>query len=63
MITAASRLAIRSSPAVRGVIDLVLPAPHSAGNYQLEFDMVSEHVTWFEDVGSTIPLAHSIQVQ
>ena len=50
-------------PGGRVVMDLVLPAPPSAGNYQLEFDMVSEYVTWFEDAGSTIPLVHSIKVQ
>jgi tRNA (mo5U34)-methyltransferase len=45
------------------VIDLALTAPSKPGAYQLEFDMVSEHVTWFEDAGSTIPVVHHLRVQ
>ena len=45
------------------VLDFTLTGPSAPGRYQLEFDMVSEHVTWFEDSGSTIPLVHTIAVQ
>jgi tRNA (mo5U34)-methyltransferase len=49
-------------PGAPVVLEVFIPAPSSAGTYQLEFDMVSEHVTWFEDC-STIPLTHTIAVQ
>ena len=32
-------------------------APDEAGEYLLEFDMVSEHLAWFEDLGSKVPRA------
>jgi tRNA (mo5U34)-methyltransferase len=35
-------------------IDIVLPAPERPGAYQVEFDMVAEGVTWFEDRGSPV---------
>ncbi len=33
-------------------IKIDFPAPAEAGNYNLEFDMVSEHLAWFEDLGA-----------
>lgn len=45
------------------VVDLTLRAPSKPGAYQLEFDMVSEHVTWFDDAGATTPLVHHIRVE
>ena len=33
-------------------IEISLRAPEQSGNYQLAFDMVSEHLAWFEDLGS-----------
>ena len=35
-------------------VELTLPlrAPEEPGRYVLEFDMVSEHLSWFEDLGS-----------
>ncbi|HEX5709182.1 MAG TPA: DUF1698 domain-containing protein [Pyrinomonadaceae bacterium] len=33
---------------------LVLRAPGAPGRYVLEFDMVSEHLSWFEDLGSEV---------
>ncbi|HEX6190212.1 MAG TPA: DUF1698 domain-containing protein [Pyrinomonadaceae bacterium] len=33
-------------------IDIDVRAPQQSGNYVLMFDMVSEHLAWFEDLGS-----------
>ena len=33
-------------------VELVVRAPEEAGDYIIEFDMVAEHVAWFEDFGS-----------
>jgi hypothetical protein len=33
-------------------MEIRLRAPAEAGRYLLEFDMVSEHLSWFEDLGS-----------
>src|SRR2546421_790525 len=30
-------------------LEFVFRSPHQAGDYIIEFDMVAEHVTWFED--------------
>ncbi len=35
-------------------LDIVLRAPESAGLFILQFDMVSEHLAWFEDLGSKV---------
>jgi tRNA (mo5U34)-methyltransferase len=35
-------------------LEIALRAPASAGRYRLEFDMVSEHLAWFEDLGSEV---------
>ena len=45
-------------------VELVLKvrAPAEPGNYIVEFDMVAEHVSWFEDFGSGT-LRHVITVQ
>jgi tRNA (mo5U34)-methyltransferase len=43
-------------------VEIVLRAPESAGNYLLEFDMVSEHLAWFEDLGSQV-LKHQLIVE
>ncbi len=42
-------------------LEIVLRAPESAGDYTLQFDMVSEHLAWFEDLGSEV-LAHQLTV-
>jgi tRNA (mo5U34)-methyltransferase len=42
-------------------IGLSCNAPAEPGRYWIEFDMVSEHVTWFEEVGSPI-VRHGIVV-
>ncbi|HBB87950.1 MAG TPA: hypothetical protein DC047_10075 [Blastocatellia bacterium] len=35
-------------------MEIVLTAPASPGQYLLAFDMVSEHLAWFEDLGSEV---------
>ncbi len=35
-------------------IEIVLRAPADSGKYLLAFDMVSEHLAWFEDLGSEV---------
>jgi len=35
-------------------IEIVLAAPPDSGKYILAFDMVSEHLAWFEDLGSAV---------
>jgi hypothetical protein len=42
-------------------IDFVFRAPNDAGNYIIEFDMVAEHLTWFEDFGAGV-LRHHFSV-
>ena len=42
-------------------IELALRAPAEPGHYLLEFDMVSEHLSWFEDLGSPT-VRHSLRV-
>jgi hypothetical protein len=39
-----------------------LRAPESSGIYVLDFDMVSEHLAWFEDLGS-VSLKHPLIVE
>jgi hypothetical protein len=43
-------------------LEIVLRAPESVGHYTLQFDMVSEHLAWFEDLGSEI-LTHRLSVE
>ena len=40
-------------PGDRVCLEIWLQAPDTPGSYLIEFDMVSEHVTWFEDLGSS----------
>jgi tRNA (mo5U34)-methyltransferase len=35
-------------------MEIVFAAPNSPGQYLLAFDMVSEHLAWFEDLGSEV---------
>ena len=42
------------APGESVVIDIRMDAPHAPGRYRLEFDMVSEHLAWFEDLGSEV---------
>ena len=34
-------------------LKIIYQAPDTPGSYFIEFDMVSEHITWFEDLGSS----------
>lgn len=43
-------------------IKIAMAAPASAGEYMLAFDMVSEHLAWFEDLGSVV-LTHKLSVE
>jgi tRNA (mo5U34)-methyltransferase len=43
-------------------VEITLTAPDSPGIYVLEFDMVSEHLAWFEDLGSVV-LKHDLIVE
>jgi hypothetical protein len=42
------------APGEAAEIEIVLAAPESRGKYLLAFDMVSEHLAWFEDLGSVV---------
>ena len=42
-------------------MDLAIRMPESPGTYYVEFDLVSEQVAWFEDVGSPT-LLHGVVV-
>lgn len=43
-------------------VEITLSAPDTPGIYVLEFDMVSEHLAWFEDQGSVV-LKHDLIVE
>jgi tRNA (mo5U34)-methyltransferase len=40
------------APGEAETVELLLRAPEIPGQYWLEFDMVAEHLAWFEDLGS-----------
>jgi tRNA (mo5U34)-methyltransferase len=42
------------APDESALMEIALRAPEAAGEYLLEFDMVSEHLAWFEDLGSKV---------
>ena len=41
-------------PGEAATVEIALRAPDEAGDYVVEFDMVSEHLAWFEDSGSQV---------
>ncbi|MCA1593934.1 MAG: hypothetical protein LC754_15045 [Acidobacteria bacterium] len=49
-------------PGETASLDIRLRAPETPGSYIVEFDMVAEHITWFEDHGSGT-LRHEIAVE
>lgn len=49
------------APGEAARVDLALRAPEGPGRYVVEFDMVAEHVAWFEDFGSGT-LRHALSV-
>ena len=42
------------NPGESATIEFSLKAPAEPGSYIIEFDMVAEHVTWFEDFGTGV---------
>jgi tRNA (mo5U34)-methyltransferase len=50
------------APGESVVIDIRMNAPAAPGRYRLEFDMVSEHLAWFEDLGSEV-IRHELTVE
>lgn len=49
-------------PGEAASIDIKLRAPDAPGKYVVEFDMVAEHIAWFEDFGSGT-LRHELVVK
>ena len=49
------------APGETADLEFVFRAPEKAGDYIIEFDMVAEHVTWFEDFGPGV-LRHQFTV-
>jgi hypothetical protein len=49
------------APGETADLEFVFRAPPKPGHYIVEFDMVAEHVTWFEDFGAGV-LRHSFSV-
>ncbi|HJZ82249.1 MAG TPA: DUF1698 domain-containing protein [Pyrinomonadaceae bacterium] len=43
-------------------IEIALNAPEATGKFIIQFDMVSEHLAWFEDLGSEV-LKHRLSVE
>ncbi|HEX8685750.1 MAG TPA: DUF1698 domain-containing protein, partial [Pyrinomonadaceae bacterium] len=42
------------APGESASVEIAMRAPAEPGRYRLEFDMVSEHLAWFEDLGSAV---------
>ncbi len=57
-----ARLPRDVEPGETATIEFTVRAPETPGNYIVEFDMVAEHVTWFEDHGSGT-LRHELVVE
>jgi tRNA (mo5U34)-methyltransferase len=57
-----ARLPRALAPGETTTLELNVRAPENPGRYIIEFDMVAEHVTWFEDHGSGT-LRHELLVQ
>jgi len=49
------------APGETAELEFIFRAPAKAGDYIVEFDMVAEHVTWFEDFGPGV-LRHRLTV-
>jgi tRNA (mo5U34)-methyltransferase len=50
------------APGESASIEIAMRAPEESGQYRLEFDMVSEHLAWFEDLGSAV-VRHELTVE
>lgn len=57
-----ARLSRDVEPGETADIEFKVRAPETAGSYIVEFDMVAEHITWFEDHGSGT-LRHQLVVE
>jgi hypothetical protein len=57
-----ARLPRDLEPGETADLELQVRLPATPGRYIIEFDMVAEHVTWFEDHGSGT-LRHQIMVE
>jgi len=57
-----ARLPRDLEPGETANIEFKVRAPETPGTYIVEFDMVAEHVTWFEDYGSQT-LRHELVVE
>lgn len=57
-----SRLPRDLGPGDAATLTLALRAPTAPGSYVVEMDMVAEHLTWFEDLGSAT-LRHVLRVE
>lgn len=45
-------------PGETAEVEFTVEAPDHPGDYIIEFDLVAEHLTWFEDFGSGLPRHH-----
>jgi tRNA (mo5U34)-methyltransferase len=50
------------APGESVTVEIAMRAPAEPGSYRLEFDMVSEHLAWFEDLGSEV-VRHPLTVE
>jgi hypothetical protein len=50
------------APGETAELEFVFRAPEKAGDYIIEFDIVAEHLTWFEDFGPGV-LRHRFTVR
>jgi len=41
-------------PGESAEIEILMRAPEQSGRYLLEFDMLAEHIAWFDDLGSKV---------
>jgi hypothetical protein len=49
------------APGESAELEFLFRVPDKSGDYVIEFDMVAEHVTWFEDFGAGV-LRHRFSV-
>ena len=57
-----ARLPRDLEPGETANVEFKVRAPEAPGRYIVEFDMVAEHITWFEDHGSGT-LRHELTVE
>ncbi len=50
------------APGESVAVEIAMRAPAEPGRYRLEFDMVAEHLAWFEDLGSEV-IRHELTVE